>query len=293
VQLLHAQCKPRDVEWDEHAEFPQEGTENVSGLQLLARVEGWNSSVPLPSSLLAGASWLWAVEIPSAATGLCFAAWRSATTEARCRRESLCSDAGELGSELPIVRQGAEVISGVDALVRLTELWGRPELAGGDTPRAAAVAATRSSVAATLETLEKLRQVLLRGMILPQAHLNAKQQESSTDDALDDEAEVYQGVQLARAEARYLLLQLDTQLGTAKRGFFTAGRLTVADLYAVAVLDGVASLVSSDWMDYPLLRSFVQRMRTLPGFEDAGKARAGLLATMERTLSVGSPPVTI
>merc|ERR1712048_584769 len=174
---------------------------------------------------------------------------RNALFERRRRLQALCSDMRTWTSLLPVFRRGAEVVSGVDMLAKLSTMWGKPEIAG-ESP------IVRSAVDSSVVMLMDLRQALLWGMVLPQAQLAEQVVSSLRDPSIafpssEKQIDVFSRVQRARLEVRAMLLELDKRLSTAKRGFLHAGRLTTADIVAVAVLDGVVSIVCQGWIDYP------------------------------------------
>jgi len=283
LHLLSAQCNPRSVEWREGVT----SKDSRSGLQSLVEVEGHDPRLVHTSTHLAGAAWLWSDHEPLARLGLCFAAFRIAGSERARRRQVMSNDLRAIACELPVLRRGAEVVSGVDVIWRLAGMWGQPELCGGE---------HMPKVANTVELLIKLREKMLYGMVLPQAQLNSavvEQKPGKENEDNADEAIVFQGVQCARVEVRALLKELDAQLGTAKRGYLHAARLTIADLVAAAVLHGAAGLVAQCWSEYPLLRTYLQRMQSLPGFGDASTGRAGLVADLKKALHSCSSPITI
>jgi hypothetical protein len=283
LQLLSAQCNPRHVEW-------REGVANKDsrlGFQSLVEVEGHDPRLEYTPTQLAGAAWLWSENVPLARLGLCFAAFRTAGAERARRRQALSNDLCAFACELPVLRRGSEVVSGVDVLWRLAEIWGQPELHGGE---------QMPKVASTVDLLLKLRQKMLHGMVLPQAKLNsmvAEQKLGESNESSTDEAIVFQAVQHSRVEARALLQELDAQLGTAKRGYLHAGRLTIADLVAAAVLHGAAGLAAQGWSEYPILRKYLQRMQMLTGFADASTWRADLVADLKKALRSSGSPLTI
>jgi len=166
-------------------------------------------------------------------------------------------------------------------------MWGHPELCGGE---------HMPKVASTVQLLLKLRQLMLHGMVLPQAQLNlaaAEAKPCDNNEGSDDEAIIFQRVQSAGVDARALLQELDVQLGSAKRGYLHAARLTVADLVAAAVLHGAAGLVGQSWSEYPLLRTYLQRMQMLPGFAEASAGRADIVADVKKALRSSGSPLTI
>merc|ERR1712187_309994 len=143
-----------------------------------------------------------------------------------------------------------------------------------------------------------LRQALLWGMVLPQAHLAEQVVSSQRDPSIafpssETQIDAFSRVQRARLEVRAVLLELDKRLSTAKRGFLHAGRLTTADIVAVAVLDGVVSIVCQGWVDYPHIRTYMQRMRTLPGYVETSAWRQGIVDDVARMLRNSEAPIMI
>jgi len=224
--------------------------------------------------------------------GLCFAALRRNAYDHRGRRTVLLGDVASIAAELPALRHGSTIRCGTDVLVYLAQKWGRHDLGGKSWCGAADTdeeeAAVAAEIAAQLGWLDGLREVLLRGVVLPQVFL------SNSSAAGLDEIDIFAGVDRARREAETLIIDLDHRLGITKRGYLCAGRLTIADFVAVATLDGAGELIGQNWGRYPRVLAYLNRLRVLAGYDEAFRARAVIAgAAATRRAHAGAAPVII
>merc|ERR1712093_252211 len=98
----------------------------MGGVNLIRTVEGWElGQVETETSLIGRSAWLWTLDTPNAMVGLCFAAFRRAVMERRRRQQSLSDGVTTLTGEIPAMRHGSTVRSGVDVLSYLAQKWGR------------------------------------------------------------------------------------------------------------------------------------------------------------------------
>jgi len=201
--------------------------------------------------LIGRVAWLWSEELPNVQLALCFSAFKRLRAEKKQQRNALKDELHLTAGEPLTIRQGSFVRRGTEALVYLALKWNRPDLAanviGGE-------AHASEEVLAYLEWLEELYRIFLHGLAFPQL----------LPPAGVDEIDVCMEVQKARCEAERMLLQLENDLATKSNKRLCAGRLTIADLFAIAVLK-VADLIGQEWFKYPSISQYVDSLDLLPG----------------------------
>lgn len=273
AKLMAAQSHlSTSVEW-------REATNEVaqSSLHALCHLESWQFGAYSRMPLIGGAAWLWSEDSQNVRLALCFGAFKRLLADKKQQRSSaLKEELHILAGEALTLRHGSVVRRGPEALTYLALKWNRQDLVGE--------AQIAEEVLMYIEWFEELYKVLLHGLVLPQL----------LPPVGVEEVDVYMEVHKARCEAEAMLLQLDNDLKTkmqAKR--LCAGRLTIADFFAAAVLR-VGDLIGQDWFRYPNVSRYLDSIDLLPGrVETFQKLRTAVDESRQQIRANGSAMITV
>jgi len=257
VKLMAAQC----AESTDQAEWHNAvAASKKDPLEIMRHLEGWDLDTAYARKL-APASWLWGNSIPEVTLALCFGAFKSLVEGRQRRAAVLVNEVSMLAGHSTVLRHGGTVQHGTSVLSYLSQKWGRHDLSGkfwcgqSDNPEEADV---MMEVSLRIEWFEQLHRVILHGLVFPQLfpHKDAS------------ESDIWAEVDQAWREAKELLLDLEKDLAHHPRRWLCAGRLTIADLVAAAVLS-TGDLLGQDLSRYPFIHAYERELRSLPGYGEA------------------------